>query len=29
MPSEDDVKGLFDDFDVKGNKLGNTVRRKK
>ena len=23
--SEDDVKGLFDDFDVKGNKLGNTV----
>ena len=26
--SEDDVKGLFDDFDVKGNKLGNTVDEK-
>lgn len=26
--SEDDVKGLFDDFDVKGNKLGNTVEEK-
>jgi type I restriction enzyme M protein len=26
--SEDDVKGLFDDFDVKGNKLGNTVNEK-
>ena len=27
-PSEDDVKGLFDDFDVRGNKLGNTVDEK-
>ncbi|MGM9882063.1 MAG: type I restriction-modification system subunit M [Bacilli bacterium] len=26
--SENDVKGLFDDFDVKGNKLGNTVEEK-
>ncbi len=26
--SEKDVKGLFDDFDVKGNKLGNTVDEK-
>src|SRR5574344_2783031 len=26
--SEDDVKGLFDDFDVKGNKLGNTVEER-
>ncbi|MDD4282500.1 MAG: type I restriction-modification system subunit M [Bacilli bacterium] len=26
--SENDVKGLFDDFDVKGNKLGNTVDEK-
>ena len=26
--SEDDVKGLFDDFDIKGNKLGNTVEEK-
>lgn len=26
--SEYDVKGLFDDFDVKGNKLGNTVDEK-
>lgn len=26
--SEDNVKGLFDDFDVKGNKLGNTVDEK-
>lgn len=26
--SEEDVKGLFDDFDVKGNKLGNTVDEK-
>ena len=26
--SEDDVKGLFDDFDVTSNKLGNTVEEK-
>ena len=26
--SEDDVKGLFEDFDVKGNKLGNTVEER-
>lgn len=26
--SENDVKGLFDDFDVKGNKLGNTVEER-
>ena len=26
--SEEDVKGLFDDFDVKGNKLGNTVEER-
>jgi type I restriction enzyme M protein len=26
--SEDDVKGLFDDFDVRGNKLGNTVEER-
>ena len=26
--SEKAVKGLFDDFDVKGNKLGNTVDEK-
>lgn len=26
--SENNVKGLFDDFDVKGNKLGNTVDEK-
>lgn len=26
--SEKDVKGLFDDFDIKGNKLGNTVDEK-
>ena len=26
--SEDDVRGLFDDFDVKGNKLGNTVEER-
>lgn len=26
--SEDDVKGLFDDFDVKANKLGNTVEER-
>lgn len=26
--SEHNVKGLFDDFDVKGNKLGNTVDEK-
>lgn len=26
--SEEDVKGLFDDFDVRGNKLGNTVDEK-
>ena len=26
--SEDNVKGLFDDFDVKGNKLGNTVEER-
>src|SRR5574344_2788042 len=26
--SEDDVKGLFDDFDVKGNKLGNIVEER-
>ena len=26
--SEDDVKGLFDDFDVKGNKLGITVEER-
>lgn len=26
--SEDNVKGLLDDFDVKGNKLGNTVDEK-
>jgi type I restriction enzyme M protein len=25
MPSEDDMKGLFDDLDVNSNKLGNTV----
>ena len=25
MPSEKDVKGLFDDIDVNSNKLGNTV----
>ena len=26
--SEKDVRGLFDDFDIKGNKLGNTVDEK-
>ena len=26
--SEEDVKGLFDDFDVKSNKLGNTVEER-
>lgn len=26
--SENNFKGLFDDFDVKGNKLGNTVHEK-
>ena len=26
--SEKDVKGLFDDFDVKGNKLGITSTKK-
>ena len=26
--SEDDIKGLFDDFNVNSNKLGNTVEQK-
>ena len=26
--SEDDVKGLFDDFDVNSNKLGSTVAKR-
>ncbi len=28
MPSEDDIKGLFDDLDVNSNKLGNTVNER-
>lgn len=27
-PSEDDLKGLFDDLDVNSNKLGNTVEKR-
>ncbi len=27
-PSEEDIKGLFDDFDTTSNRLGNTVRDK-
>lgn len=27
-PSEDDIKGLFDDFDTTSNRLGNTVKDK-
>ncbi len=27
-PSEDDIKGLFDDFDTTSNRLGNTVKEK-
>lgn len=27
-PSESDIKGLFADFDVKSNRLGNTVKEK-
>lgn len=26
--SEDDIKGLFDDFNVNSNKLGNTVEQR-
>ena len=28
MPSEDDMKGLFEDLDVNSNKLGNTVNER-